>query len=75
MDDMVRVYTPSAGESWDWVAMALYGHERYTHHLLIANPEFVDRAIFDGTELLVIPDVEVAEETDAPAAPLAAPWR
>lgn len=72
MDEQISIYTPAAGESWDWVALALYGHERYTHYLLTANPEYVDRAVFDGTEALVIP--EIGEIEDGSTAP-AAPWR
>lgn len=79
-DDGLR-YTASDGETWDSVALDLYGDEKYTNQLLNANPTLVlkmDGATFQGGEILNVPVLEVTEtelgdELNKP--PTTAPWR
>lgn len=66
-----RIVTPAAGDTWDWVAMAIYGDEKYTPILLQANPAYVDRVAFDGTEILTLPDLDTEDADEAQTAP----WR
>lgn len=66
----------SAGETWDSVALAVYGEERYACELLNANPELCDIPFFTGGEALKLPIVEVPEDADGESyMPATAPWK
>lgn len=68
-------YICSAGETFDTVALKVYGDERYAAQLLEANPLLVSQLIFDGGEEVLLPVVEVSEEADGGYAAPVAPWR
>jgi len=63
-------YTALAGETWDIVALKVWGSEKLCHLLMGANPHLLDKAIFKGGELLTIPDLPEKSQT-----PPSAPWR
>jgi len=63
-------YTALAGETWDIVALKVWENEKLCHLLMEANPHLLDKAIFEGGELLTIPDLPEESQT-----PPAAPWR
>lgn len=70
-------YACAGGETWDSIALEVYGSEKYAADLLCANPEQCRKAIFTGGETLYLPLVEMPEaETDefdtSPATP---PWK
>ena len=70
------LYKCSAGETFDSVALNIYGNERYAEDLLAANPGHVHLVMFMGGEVLSLPVVEMAEaETEAAYTPVAAPWK
>ena len=48
-------YHCAAGESWDSVALAVYGDEKYAADLLAANPALCHTVIFTGATLLSLP--------------------
>ena len=75
MDLTEYVYACSAGETFDSIARALFGHEKYAAELMCANPELTDKAVFDGSEKMYIPVIDIQDETIAPAVPDRAPWR
>lgn len=67
-------YNASGGETFDTIALEMYGDEKYAADLMCANPELVRRAFFLGGEGIRLPEV------DQPAAgeesqPVTAPWR
>lgn len=68
------VYMCSAGETFDMVALKVYGAEKYACDLMCANPHLTNRYRFDGSEALLLP---VVEKTDSSvqAVPNAAPWK
>ena len=45
-------YICSAGESFDSVALSVYGDEMYAADLLCANPELGGKMNFEGGEIL-----------------------
>ena len=63
-------YTALAGETWDIVALKVWENEKLCHLLMEANPHLLDKAIFEGGELLTIPDLP--EESQITSV---APWR
>lgn len=69
-------YQCTAGETFDLVALILYGDEKYAGELMIANPALCTRAVFSGGEALLVPVVEVPEDgRDSEFAPVQAPWK
>lgn len=64
------VWTASAGETFDMIALAVYGNEKYACDLMNANPKWARTARFEGGEEIAIPVVlEQSSEsglTDAP---------
>lgn len=67
------LYRCSAGETFDMVALNVYGREKYAADLMNANPEYATRAVFAGSEVLSLPVVNVIAENEY--APSTAPWR
>ena len=59
-----QTYTCSAGETFDNVALEVYGDEKYSCELLNANPSLCRIPIFAGGEVLELPVVEVSEEDE-----------
>lgn len=71
-------YQCVAGETWDSVALEVYGDESYSYELLCANPTLCMIPIFTGGELLDLPIVEIPEEegeNDEAFMPPDAPWK
>ena len=62
-------YTASANETFDKVALDMYGDEKYAHVLIGANPELCHKISFDGGEVLDVPELTEAESTALP------PWK
>ena len=69
------VYRCAAGESWDGVALELYGDEKYAAELLGANPALCHKIVFEGGEALYIPIVEKADRDETAYTPANAPWK
>ena len=53
------MYQCSAGETFDSVALQIYDDEKYACDLMNANPHLVTKSVFDGTESLFLPVVEI----------------
>lgn len=68
--EIVRVYNCAQGDTWDGIALSVYGAEDYARMIMDNNPDIVltGRARMLGGELLIVP--ELAEEDEN-----AAPWR
>ncbi|MGN0996011.1 MAG: tail protein X [Candidatus Ventricola sp.] len=62
-------YLCSDGETFDSVALLLYGDEKYAAELMCANPALVRRHVLRGGDVLYIPIVEAGEAAGA------APWK
>lgn len=68
-------YLCSAGETFDSVALTVYGHEKYACELLNANPALCRKPVFTGGELLALPAVDVPEDESGKYMPATAPWK
>lgn len=69
-------YKCSAGETFDSVALDVYGDEKYACELLNANPALCTKPMFTGGEVLDLPVVEIpADDADEAYAPATAPWK
>lgn len=69
------VYRCSAGESFDSVALQIYGDEKYAAELLCANVKYCEKMVFSGGEDLVLPVVEIAVDSDTGKQIRSAPWK
>lgn len=67
-------YLCAAGETFDIVALTIWGDEKYASELLCANPDKCLTTTFSGGELLEIPEVDVPD-TDDGYMPSTAPWK
>lgn len=69
-------YRCSGGETFDSIALELYGDEWYAADLLTANPAQGEKLYFLGGEVLVLPVIDAAEIDRKTGQPIGkAPWR
>lgn len=69
-------YRCAANDSFDGVALAIYGNERYAADLMNANPNLCGMIVFNGGELLKLPVLDIPDENDETAlANTIAPWK
>ncbi len=59
--------TAIQGETFDTLALTLYGNEKYAADLMMANPGLCHKMIFSGGEVLKVP--ELTETSDSPLPP------
>lgn len=70
-------YICSAGDTYDSVALSVYGDENYSCELLASNPELCTVTMFKGGEVLKLPVVEIPDVGDDEEnyMPAKAPWK
>ena len=69
-------YHCAAGDTFDGVALRLYGHENYAQELMAANPALCGTTVFSGGEILLLPLLDIPERSAERAmANTIAPWR
>lgn len=71
MEPSGKCYLCSDGETFDSVALLLFGDEKYAPALMLANPDLVRRFRLRGGDVLLIPEVD----TDDPSSDGMAPWK
>lgn len=64
-----RIYKTIQGDTWDGIAIKVYGDERYINELLEANQEFNEIVIFPANIKLMLPEIETK------AASILPPWK
>ena len=70
------VFTCANGDSWDWLALAFFGDEKYATDLMNANPEYCGKMVFTGGEVIYVPALTTPEDSDEAAlANTVAPWK
>ncbi|MDO4620040.1 MAG: LysM domain-containing protein [Lachnospiraceae bacterium] len=71
-----QVYICSAGETFDGIALEIYGDEKYACDLLCMNPDYCLMTVFKGGEELMLPVVEIVDESKNDGImPETAPWK
>lgn len=63
-------YMAKAGDSFDLLALKMYGDDKLAGYISDYNPDFADVILFEGGEKLMIPVVNNPETEDT-----IAPWR
>lgn len=70
------LYRCSAGETFDTIALIVYGNERYACELMNANPQYAAKSRFTGGEKLALPVLDTAEnEADEGYVSDVPPWK
>lgn len=68
-------YQCSGGESFDSVALEVYGDEKYAAELLNANPELGNKLVFQGGETIALPQINLRVNSQTGQQISAAPWK
>jgi len=53
----MKTYKTKAGETWDHVALKVYGHEKYADYVMSNNYEHLNTLIFKDGTVLNVPDL------------------
>ena len=62
-------YIAQMGDTWDLRPLAFYGNEKHVLILITANPAYSDTVVFEGGEVLAVPEIETETPATLP------PWR
>lgn len=65
-----KEYTTREGDTFDALALEMYGAETLSHYIIEFNPDYADVLIFEANVALRLPIVEDAELPDT-----LPPWR
>jgi len=65
-----KEYTTREGDTFDALALEMYGEETLAHYIIEFNPDYADVLVFDAGVSLRLPVVENAETPDT-----LPPWR
>ena len=69
-------YNCSRGETFDIVALNVYGDSKVAAEILMANPEHCEKMVFDGGEWLYLPEIETpATDENGQIEADNAPWK
>ncbi|WP_288907300.1 tail protein X [uncultured Megasphaera sp.] len=64
-----RVYKTIQGDTWDGIAVKVYGDEKYMNELLEANQMYMETIIFPANVSISLPDIQAQTTTILP------PWK
>lgn len=65
-----KAYTTREGDTFDALALEMYGEETLAHYIIEFNPDYADVLIFEANVELRLPIVENVETPDT-----LPPWR
>lgn len=65
-----KEYSTCEGDTFDALALEMYGEERLAHYIIGFNPDYADVLIFEANIPLRLPIVEESETPDT-----LPPWR
>ncbi|GAV21614.1 tail protein X [Carboxydothermus pertinax] len=65
----MREYITVQGDTWDIIALKVYGSEMYMTKLIEANPEHRETVFFSANVKLKVPEIETPIPTTLP------PWK
>lgn len=56
-----RTYTTIQGDTWDNIALIVYGNEKYADFLMQSNYPFLDTLVFSSGTVLNVPELPVSK--------------
>lgn len=63
----MATYTTIQGDTWDVIALRVYGSESAADYLMKNNLPYLDTFVFSAGEVLNVPDPPVQEDTSLPS--------
>lgn len=66
---MAHEYTTKSGDTWDWIALKVYGSEVKADWLMQHNPQYIDLTKFDSGVVLSTPELPAERSGNLP------PWK
>lgn len=64
---MDKTYTTIQGDTWDNIALAVYGSEKHADFLMQNNYPFLDILVFSSGTILNIPELPESKNQSLPA--------
>lgn len=68
-EEIVDVYTTVQGDTWDIIALKVYGSEKHIGKIMLANPELANIIYFSANVEVICPDIEIQASGNIP------PWK
>lgn len=65
----MREYITAQGDTWDLIALRVYGSEKYMTTLIEANPEYRETVFFSAGISLKVPEITAPIPSSLP------PWK
>ncbi|WP_312908028.1 tail protein X [Tissierella praeacuta] len=63
------IYITVQGDTWDIIALKVYGSEKYMSYLLKSNPKYISIMFFSAGVEIICPDIEIDVVENLP------PWK
>ncbi|MCT4543298.1 MAG: tail protein X [Vallitalea sp.] len=54
------IYKTVSGDTWDMIALKVYGHIKYTNELIKANTNLIKSVIFESGVNINIPEIDTS---------------
>ncbi len=67
--DKVNEYITEEYDTFDIISLKFYGQESYSNKIMEANPNLIKTIVFDRGVKLLIPEIEVKNDSTLP------PWK
>lgn len=61
---MKKTYTTVSGQTWDQIALEVYGEEHYCDRLMAANRDMLNVFVFPDGIVLTLPDKDSLAKTN-----------
>lgn len=68
-NEVLDIYITTQGDTWDIIALKVYGNERYMGDLLKSNPRLISTIFFGAGVEITCPDIDRREDENLP------PWK
>lgn len=65
----IDIYHTISGDTWDQIAMKVYGKERYMGELMRENPDVISTVFFQEGVSIICPDIPLPLDETLP------PWK
>ena len=66
-DEESLLYTTVQGDTWDTIAYFVFGDEKYASAIMEENYDLLDVLVFDSSEIVQIPEIDIEEVQDLPS--------
>lgn len=68
-EEVVDVYITVQGDTWDIIALKVYGSEKHMSKIMLANAQLANIIYFSANVKVICPDIEIQTSGNIP------PWK